>query len=79
MGPWPQDEDPYAGLDDNAVIARAQEIYARLQSVPRWHADNDRLIREWGGICREMGRRGITDTVTEGEASGATVTRLITG
>lgn len=70
MGPWPPREDsPYADLDDNAVIDKAREIYRQLQRVPRWHAENDRLLRAWGAICGEMGRRGITDTVTEGSSA----------
>lgn len=63
----------YADLDDNDVIERAREIYSAFQRVPRWSAGNDRLLKEWGAICGEMGRRGITDVVTEGSAPGTTV------
>lgn len=64
-------------MTDNEVIERARHLYRQLQTVPRWHADNDRLITEWGAVCREMGRRGITDVVTEGESPGTTLRRLI--
>ena len=65
-------------LTDNEVIERARHVYRQLQAVPRWHSDNDRLLAEWGTVCREMGRRGLTDTVTEGGQPGATVRKLIT-
>lgn len=74
MGPWPTD---LTDLDDNEVIERARHLYRELQRTPRWADSNDALIRSWGAVCREMGRRGITDVVTEGGTPGATVRRLI--
>jgi hypothetical protein len=80
MGPRPRREDsPYDGMDDNAVIEEARRIYSRLQRVPRWSDENDSLLRAWGGICGEMGRRGICDAVTEGRPAGDKLMRLMTG
>lgn len=59
-------ETTLASFTDNQVIEHARRVYARLGVTPRWAAENDDLIREWGRVCQEMGRRGITDTVTEG-------------
>lgn len=75
MGPWPTE---LADLTDDQVIECARHVYRQLQTVPRWHAGNDALIREWGAVCREMARRGITDTVTEGGATGATAHPALT-
>jgi hypothetical protein len=58
-----------AGLaekDDDELIGAARDVYRKLQRTPRWSNDNDALIREWGAVCAEMNRRGITDDVTEG-------------
>ena len=62
MGPH---ESDLASLSDDQVIKRAQHLYRRLQTVPRWSDENEPLVRDWGLVCMEMGRRGITDTVTE--------------
>lgn len=75
MGPWPEN---LASLDDNQVIEQARRIYAQLQTTPRWSADNDNLIRAWGRICTEMGRRGISETVTEGTPAGEQFGLLMT-
>lgn len=74
MGPWP---DETASLSDNEVIEQARRIYAQLQTTPRWAAENDDLIRAWGRICVEMGRRGISETVTEGVAAEDKLARLL--
>jgi hypothetical protein len=71
--------DEFADLDDGQLIDRAREIYRACQRVPRWHEDNDKLIRQWGAVCREMGARGMNDSVCEGERPGAAAFRLITG
>lgn len=63
MGPYEQD---LPSLADNDIIERARHLYRRLQVVPRWDTENDALLRAWGAVCVEMGRRGITDSVTEG-------------
>lgn len=63
MGPT---EPVLSDLTDNEVIERARHIHRGLQLTPRWADENERLVREWGQVCMEMGRRGITDTVTEG-------------
>jgi hypothetical protein len=55
---------PYRGLADAEVLDAAREVYSQLQATPRWHADNDRLIRQWGLVCQELGLRGITDDIT---------------
>jgi hypothetical protein len=67
MGPY---ESPYEGMSDNAVIEKAREIYQKFQELPRWSPDNDRLLTEWGSICSELSRRGISDGVTEGGPTG---------
>jgi hypothetical protein len=74
-----QDPGPYAGLDDNEVIEQARQIHARFQVVSRWAAENDDLIMRWGQVCREMGRRGITDTVTEAGAASVVPFDLLDG
>lgn len=56
---------PYEDLTDNEVITLARRVHARFRVVARWEPENDGLIREWGDVLRELGRRGITDTVTE--------------
>lgn len=58
--------ETYEGLDDNEVIAMARDIYRQFQVTPRWSAANDVLLRQWGSICGEMSRRGISEVVTEG-------------
>lgn len=63
MGPH---EPALSDLSDNEVIERARHLYHRLQVTDHWADDNERLVREWGLVCMEMGARGITDSVTEG-------------
>lgn len=71
------DDDGYAALDDAGVIEAARQVYRQLQYTPRWDNNNDALIKSWGVLCREMGKRGITDTVTEGERPGERFARLM--
>ena len=68
---WP-DKDP-AAMDDGEVLAYARLVYARFRVVPRWHAENDELLRRWAAVCAQMARRGMTDTVTEGGRGGDVV------
>ena len=68
---WP-DKDP-AAMADGDVLAYARLVYARFRIVPRWHAENDDLLRRWAVVCGEMSRRGMTDTVTEGGRRGDVV------
>ena len=70
MGPWPAE---LADLTDNEVIERARHFQHQLRIAPREHPGNDRLITEWGAVCRELNRRGMTDVVTEGSAPGSVI------
>jgi hypothetical protein len=53
-------------MDDNELLEYARLVYRRFRLVPRWAKENDDLLRRWGAACRELGRRGMTETVTEG-------------
>ena len=70
MGPWPAE---LADLDDNEVIERARNLRWELRRMSREHPGRDRLITQWGAVCRELNRRGMTDVVTEGSAPGTVI------
>jgi hypothetical protein len=63
MGPY----DTLTDMNDNEVIQAAREIYAGLQTSARWSTEAQELLIAWGAVMHEMSRRGITDTVTEGD------------
>jgi len=56
---------PYRRLSDAEVINEARKVYLELQRTPRWHNDNDILIRQWGQVCAEMNIRGLVDEITQ--------------
>jgi hypothetical protein len=54
------------GLTDNEVMEMARQSYDRLSSCPGWDNDHDDLLAAFVVFNKEMGRRGITASVTEG-------------
>ena len=69
----------YDNMTDDRVVEAARLIYRELQRTPGWHDNNDALIKSWREVLQEVHRRGITDTVTEGQTSGERFTRLMNG
>ena len=67
MGPF----DQLSEMDDNEVIEAARGVYRELQAAPKWSTEAQQLLISWGAVMHEMSRRGITESVTEGDTPWA--------
>jgi hypothetical protein len=67
MGP----RDELAQMTNNDVLTTARDVHVRMMSADRDSENYQELLVAWREVCQELNRRGMTDTVTEGDSRPA--------
>ena len=67
MGP----HEPFTDMTDNAVLAIARDVHARMITADRDSDSYPDILTAWREVCQEVNRRGMSDTVTEGSTTPA--------